>query len=393
MAMIKSIFASLVALTITIAPTNLAHAQTYSVLYSFDGVPGDGIGPSGTLVQDEAGNLYGTTQVGGTNAVGTIFELTPAGVESVLYNFNLRPDAMLSGRGLFRDAAGNLFGVSDQGGAYGPKNGDGTVFKLDSTGNETVIHSFGKGKDGEFPNSELITDAKGNLYGVAGSGGTYGYGTVFKITPAGKEVKLHNFTGLDGSTPVPGLVLDAHGNLFGATIDGGAYGEGVVFKLARNGSYTIIYNFCALQNCVDGREPDSGVVLDPSGNLFGTTVQGGLNGQGTVYEITKSGEQIVLHNFGDMGSQDGRWPFAGLVRDSAGNLYGTTYIGGTYETGTIYKVDTAGNETVLHSFCAQPHCTDGATPFASLLRDQAGNLYGIASQGAYQAGLVFKLTP
>lgn len=382
-----------IALTLLVTTAHLSQAQTYSVLYGFAGVPSEGITPSGTLIQDAAGNLYGTTQVGGKNSVGTVFRVTPTGTESVLYDFNLRPDAMFPAFGLFQDAAGNLFGVTNEGGAYGPGNGYGTVFKLDSAGNETVLHSFGKGKDGNYPGCVLIADAKGNLYGTTEGGGKYGFGTVFKITPTDKEVKLHDFTGFDGAVPVPSLIRDVQGNLFGATIDGGAHGFGTVFKLARNGTYTILYSFCSLQNCTDGEQPRAGLVRDPSGNLFGTTLQGGANGQGTVFEITKSGHEIVLHSFGNPGSGDGRWPFGGVVRDPAGNLYGTTDIGGTYDRGTVFEVDNAGNETVLHSFCAQPNCVDGNQPFDSLLRDQVGNLYGIASLGPRGGGIVFKLTP
>lgn len=390
--MIKSIFALAIVLAVTLT-TNLSQAQTYSVLYSFGGVPGDGMEPSGTLIQDASGNLYGTTQVGGKNGVGTVFKLTPTGTETVLYDFNLRPDAMLPNFGLFQDAAGNLFGASGEGGTYGTKNGDGTVFKLDSAGNETLLHSFGKGKDGNYPASVLIADTKGSLYGTTAGGGNHGYGTVFKITPAGKEVRLHNFTGFDGSGSMGGLVRDAQGNLFGTTVEGGAYGWGTVFKLAKNGAYTILYSFCSLPNCTDGRQPAAGLVQDLSGNLFGTTGQGGANGQGTIYEITNSGQEVVLYSFGAVRSGDARWPFAGLIRDEAGNLYGATYFGGEYDVGTVFELDNAGNETVLHSFCAQPNCTDGVAPSDRLLRDQAGNLYGIAQRGAYQAGVVFKLTP
>jgi uncharacterized repeat protein (TIGR03803 family) len=392
--MTKSIFTLAILLAFLTLQASVSRAQTYSILYSFTGVPGpDGENPSGPLTRDAAGNLYGTTQGGGQNSLGTIFKLAPDGTENVLYSFSLHPDAMLPGFGLSLDATGDLFGVSGQGGLYGPKNGDGTIFKLDTNGNESVLHSFGKGKDGNYPGCVLVSDSKGNLYGTTEGGGTYGAGTVFKLTPAGKEVKLHNFTGLDGEVPVPSLVLDAKGNLFGATIDGGAYGEGTVFKLTRAGKYTILYSFCQLQNCADGRTPESGVVQDSSGNLFGTTAQGGTYGQGTVYEITNNGQEVVLHNFGNPGSNDGRWPFAGLVLDSVGNLYGTTYIGGTNDAGSIFKVDATGNETVLHSFCAQPNCTDGSAPWYSLIRDPAGNLYGVAEQGPNQRGLVFELTP
>jgi len=325
--------------------------------------------------------------------MGTVFKLTATSIENRLYDFNLPPDAILPYAGLYQDAAGNLYGTTLKGGSFGPPNGSGAVFKLDVAGNETVLHSFGRGRDGSSPNSVLIADAKGNLYGTAGDGGRYGAGMLFKITPDGKETKLYQFIGLDGGVPLPSLIRDAQGNLFGTTIDGGAHGYGTAFKFAKNGTYTILYSFCSLQNCTDGLQPRAGLVQDPSGNLFGTTGQGGANGQGTVFEITQSGQEIVLHSFGSVGSGDGRWPFAGLVRDPMGNLYGTTFLGGANDRGTVFKVDSTGNETVLHSFCSQPKCADGNQPGDRLFRDQAGNLYGVASLGAYQAGVIFKLTP
>jgi len=193
---------------------------------------------------------------------------------------------------------------------------------------------------------------------------------------------------------VAGLIQDVHGNLFGTTATGGAYGYGTVFKLAADGTETVLYSFCSVQNCVDGSFPEAGLIQDSSGNLFGTTGQGGANGQGAVFKLTRNGKEVVLHSFGSVGSGDGRWPFAGLIRDGAGNLYGTTFLGGANDRGTVFKVDRTGKEIVLHSFCGDPDCVDGNQPaFASLLRDRAGNLYGVAGLGAHQSGVVFKLTP
>jgi uncharacterized repeat protein (TIGR03803 family) len=390
---IRRVLSLTIVLSVVIAASHFSHAQTYSVLYSFGGVVGNGGDPTGTLIQDAAGNFYGTTQIGGKYGVGIVFKLTLTGTETVLYDFHLRPDAMLPSFGLFRDAAGDLYGATEQGGMYGPNNGYGAVFKLDAAGNETVLHSFGNGKDGNGPACVLIQDAKGNLYGTTAGGGKHGLGTVFRISATGQETVLHHFSGADGAVPTAGLIRDAQGNLFGTTSTGGAYGYGTVFKLAADGTETVSYNFCSAQNCTDGRNPNAGLIQDLSGNLLGTTIGGGAHGQGTVFKLTKSGKEVVLHSFG-AGQRDGRWPWAGLIRDGAGDLYGTTFVGGAYGRGTVFRLDRTGKETVLHSFCAEPNCVDGNQPaFASLTRDRAGNLYGIAGLGAYQLGVVFKLTP
>jgi uncharacterized repeat protein (TIGR03803 family) len=375
---------------VVMAENRICRAQTYSVLYSFGGIAGDGNGPSGTLIQDQQGNFYGTTQGGGANQVGTVFKLTPTGTETALYDFNLQPDAMLPVYGLLRDSAGNLYGAAGKGGTYGY----GAIFKLDSTGHETVLHSFGKGADGKNPACVLMRGANGNLYGTTAGGGKYGFGTVFGVNSSGAEAVLHHFTGTDGATPAAGLIRDAAGNLLGTTSTGGAYGFGTVFKLATNGSETVLYSFCAVANCADGRNPEGGLVQDSLGNLFGTTLGGGANDQGSVFKLTENGLEILLYSFGAISSGDGRWPWSGLIPDSQGNLYGTTYLGGQYGAGTMFKLDRTGKETVLHSFCAEANCVDGGDPaFASLIRDRAGNLYGVAGRGAYQSGIVFKLTP
>jgi uncharacterized repeat protein (TIGR03803 family) len=367
-------------------------AQTYSVLYSFQSPSSGGNGPTGTLALDTSGNLYGTTEVGGTFAVGTIFKLTPQGAESVLYNFALQPNPMLPILGLVRDHAGNLYGTTSAGGKYGTKNGDGAIFKLSAAGAETTLHSFGNGKDGLYPNSGLIRDQKGNLYGVTSEGGKSGTGTIFKIAASGIETVLYNFTATGGS-PGGTLARDSQGNLYGTTVEGGANGFGTVYELTAAGKFAVLYNFCVAVHCTDGSQPTAGVVLDSSGNLYGTTLNGGSNNQGTVFEITKKGKETVLHSFGFAGG-DGYFPMAGLVRDSAGNLYGTTFVGGAHGAGTIFKIDSSENETVLYSFCAELNCADGSSPsLGNLILDAAGNLYGTAQGGANQTGVVYKLAP
>jgi uncharacterized repeat protein (TIGR03803 family) len=368
--------------------TQPAQAQTFSVLYTFTG-GADGGTPYAGLVLDNQGNLYGTTVAGGAGlfdcptGCGTVFKLDTAGKETVLHSFG---ETSSDGEGPFygylvRDGAGNLYGTTDSGGTHG----SGTIFRVSPTGKE-VFFSF-NGSDGGFPLAGLVADTAGNFYGttyVRGDGcPPYGCGTVFKVTSAGKETVLHSFTGApDGDNPFAGLVADSAGNLYGTTVTGGASGAGSVFKVEPNGKETVLYSFTGL----DGALPFGGLVRDSAGNLYGTTQAGGANFFGTVFELDTTGKETVLYSF--TGGSDGATPYAGLVRDSAGNLYGTTSQGGMDNIGTVFEVDTTGKETVLYSFTGG---TDGGLPYAGLARDSAGNLYGTSSN--YGWGAVFKITP
>jgi uncharacterized repeat protein (TIGR03803 family) len=212
---------------------------------------------------------------------------------------------------------------------------------------------------------------------------------------------LYSFTGgADGANPLAGVIRDSAGNLYGTTQGGGkatcpppvgVYGCGVVYKVHPSGKETVLYSFCTQPNCTDGANPYAGVIRDSVGNLYGTTYSGGALGAGVVYKLNTSGTETVLHSFS---GGDGEHPIAGVIRDSAGNLYGTTYGGGAYGQGVVYKLDTDGNETVLYNFCAQPNCADGASPYAGVILDSKGNLYGTADFGGkYNKGVVFKLKP
>ena len=276
--------------------------------------------------------------------------------ETVLHSFTVTGgDGAYSLAGLVLDAQGNLYGTTDGGGA-----GYGTVFKVDTAGKETVLYSFtGTGGDGAVPEAGLVQDAQGNLYGTTVDGGAFGQGTVFKLDTTGKETVLYSFTGYDGSGPEAGLVLDAQGNLYGTTKYGGnlacyaPYGCGTVFKLDTTGKETVLYSFTGT-GTGDGEAPEAGLVLDTKGNLYGTTPYGGTNGGasngGTVFKVDTTGKETVLYSFAGTGAGDGQNPEAGLVLDAQGNLYGTTYFGGANAGGTVFKVDTTGKETVLHSF-------------------------------------------
>ncbi|MGA2696824.1 MAG: choice-of-anchor tandem repeat GloVer-containing protein, partial [Terriglobales bacterium] len=240
------------------------------------------------------------------------------------------------------------------------------------------------------PAGSLAIDASGSVYGTTYLGGTYGLGTVFKVDSSGNETVLYSFNpGVgDGYEPFSGLVRDAAGNLYGATLVGGTNGLGTVFEINTSGTETVIHNFPS--NSQDGAEPWAGLVLDGKGNLYGTTYQGGADNYGTVFKISRAGTETVLYSFGP--PPDGEGPTYGnnVIVDSAGNLYGMTASGGAYGLGTIYKIDANGNETVLHSFSGP----DGRAPYSGLAFDPAGNLYGTTSAGgAYGGGVIFRITP
>jgi len=373
-----------VSLLLAVAASQNAQAQTFTLLYTFTGSP-DGEFPSAGLLRTADGSVYGTTQNGGdsscgdTTGCGTVFKLDTTGSEKVLHAFNNKLDGRYPRGGVVRDAKGNLYGTTPAGG----RHGWGTVFKLDKTGKQTVLFAFKNGNDGGDPEAGLILDSAGNLYGTTAYGGKKGGGTVFMLTKSGAETVLHNFEKTDGQRPLAGLVRDSAGNLYGTTVNGGA-GYGTVFKVG-HGKEAVLYSFTG---GTDGAYPNAGLVRDNQGNLYGTTTEGGANGVGVVFKMSKSG-QTVLHSFA--GGSDGGRPYAGLVRDAKGNLYGTASTGGSYGYGVVFELDTTGTETVLHNFTG---ASDGAFPAKGLIRDSSGTLYGTApSGGADDAGTVFKITP
>jgi uncharacterized repeat protein (TIGR03803 family) len=272
------------------------------------------------------------------------------------------------------------------------------VFKLDGAGTETVLYTFTGGTDGAVPFAGLIRGAKGTLYGTtsSGGGGILPAGTVFKLDNTGQMTVLHSFCSAancaDGNTPYAGVIRHG-GNLYGTTIGGGVSNSGVVFKLDPAGNETALYTFCPNGNCTDGMSPNA-VIRDKEGNLYGTTTfGGGASNSGVVFKLDPTGAETVLYSFA--GGADGANPFGGLIQDDAGNLYGTTSAGGPSGQGTVFEVDPAGNETILYSFTGG---TDGGFPEAGLIRDEKGNLYGttffggLASPPCYSfCGVVFKV--
>jgi uncharacterized repeat protein (TIGR03803 family) len=384
-----------------------AQTYTYKVLYNFcakGGTCPDGSDPVAGLARDTAGNLYGTTVAGGANDDGAVFKVDTTGHETVLYSFCSQSnctDGLHPKAGLILDSMGNLYGTTFQGGA----NGLGTVYKVDLGGKETVIYSFCSVSgcaDGDGPLASLILDSSGSsLYGTTPAGGSHNGGTVFKISTAGVESVLYNFcsegTGVctDGQSPEASLLSDGAGNLYGTTEIGGANKQGTVFKVDESGHETVLYTFCPVAGCADGAMPTAGLIQDASGNLYGTAFAGGVcigkgSGCGTVFKIDNQGHETVLYTFcSASGCKDGGLPSATLVQDLAGNFYGTAFEGGSVNAGTVFKLDTANREAVLHTFGKK---FDGGFPQAGLIRDGAGNLYGTTTSGGTgNHGTVYEL--
>jgi len=354
-----------------------------TVLHSFSGE--DGVEPYAGVIGDGAGNLYGTTFYGGTTDNGVVYKLDAKGNETVLYNFTGGADGGEPQAGVILDAQGNLYGTTLLGGTGDCPEGCGVVYKLDASGQESVLHSFTGGADGANGNGDpgLIRDAEGNLYGATSNGGgPASAGVLFELDPAGQESVLYTFpSASDGANPHAGVIDDGKGNLYGTTYSGGPANAGVVYQVDATGE-TVLYRFTG---GADGKNPNAGVIRDLAGNLYGTTVYGGV-GYGVVYQVNAEGNESVLHAFA--GGADGAYPYAGVILDSEGNLYGTTYAGGPENSGVVYKVDATGHETVLFGFSG----TDGSGPQAGVIRDAAGNLYGTTVYGgASNAGVVYEL--
>ena len=327
--------------------------------------------------------------------------------EKVLHSFGtIGSDGQQPLAVLIFDQAGNLYGTTYAGGTLGL----GTVFEMTPDGSggwtTTVLHNFGQDTDGAKPWAGLTFDAAGNLYGTTYSGGSRNEGAVFKMSPNGSggwtERVIHNFgiSGTDGQNPEAGVIFDGAGNLYGTTYNGGSHSFGVVFEMLPNGSggwtERVLHNFGA--SSMDGQNLWAGLIFDSSGNLYGTTYAGGSRGQGTVFQMSPNGSggwtERVIHNFG--AAYDGTAPERGsLVRDSAGNLYGITFYGGGFNLGTAYKVSPNGSggwtEAIIHSF-GRGH--DGANPYSGLILDGSGNFYGTTGFGGSNTkGTVFKISP
>jgi uncharacterized repeat protein (TIGR03803 family) len=384
-----------------------ASAQTGTILYSFTGSK-DGANPKSRLVLDKNGNLYGTTTAGGANGQGEVFELTPSSrggwLVKVLYSFQGSADGSLPAAGVIFDQKGNLYGTLYNGGALG----HGAVFELSpATGGgwtKKLLYSFSGANDGGQPVGALVLDKAGNLYGTTPLDGLYGQGVVYQLKPNSDgtwtETVLHAFvsqTTTDGQGPAGSLAIDKAGNLYGVTVQGGTASLGTVFEVSpvSGGGWTesVLYSFLGNN---DGAGPaTSDVITNTAGTvLFGTTTTGGSANDGTVFEMKKTGngwKEKVLYTF--PGGANGGNPYAGVIRDAAGNLYGTTASGVFGAGGVVFELTpgTGGTwtETVLYTVDGP-----GNGSYAGLVFDAAGNLYGTTEFGGPQlAGDVFQVTP
>jgi uncharacterized repeat protein (TIGR03803 family) len=326
--------------------------------------------------------LYGTTTNGGADNFGTVFKITASGKESVLHAFTGGTSDGVNPYGGLVNVDGTLYGTTLSGGGSGCYSiGCGTVFKIAPSGKESVVYSFkGGAKDGEYPQAGL-TDVNGTLFGTTIEGGADNFGTVFKVTAAGKETLLHSFAGgADGASPLAVLV-DLKGSLYGTTEVGGTgscsgfqgAGCGTVFKVTTSGAERVLFTFPGTGS--NGEFPFAGLTA-VKGTLYGTTVNGGASNIGTVFKVAPSGAESVIYSFKNS-SGDGNEPYAGLL-DVKGALYGTTGQGGSTNVGTVFKVTTSGTETVLYSFTGYP--SNGQTPTAGLT-DLNGTLYGTTNVG------------
>jgi uncharacterized repeat protein (TIGR03803 family) len=359
-------------------------AVDMSLLYSFGSNINLSRQPIGSLIQASDGNFYGASSTGGFAGAGTVFALTPNGTETVLITGN--PGGGSPVGGLIQANDGNLYGLYGQ----GPAVIGGRVYCI-SNGCTFSSYAFNPNStDASDPMGSLTQASDGTLYGMTFGGGASGDGTIFKITPSGTETVLYSFS----SVVLPGTTLQtsnarliqaSDGNFYGMTSGGGAYGNGMIFNLTLSGTETVLYSFAG--GTTDGATPYGSLIQASDGNFYGMTSGGGAYGLGTVFKITPSGTESVLHSFAG-GSTDGSSPYGNLIQASDGNFYGMTYGGGANALGTTFKITPSGTETVLHSFAGG--LTDGANPDGSLIQASDGNFYGMTNRGgAYGQGTVF----
>ena len=393
-----------VVLLVCAAAVTPSYAQTLTTLLTFGGT--DGSTPISGLVQGMDGNYYGTAYRGGSGNVGTAFKITPQGLLTTLYNFcSLQgcTDGEYPNAALVLSTDGNFYGTTYFGGASAPPYG--TVFKLTAQGTLTTLYNFcsqSSCTDGSFPSAGLVQGADGNFYGTTYEGGANNFGSLFRITPKGQLTTLYSFcsqTGCaDGEYPsYVGLVLGTDGNFYGITNLGGANGNyGTVFKVTSAGKLTTLYSFCSQSNCADGIYPE-GILQATNGSFYGTATAGGAcpyttQGCGTVFKITSAGKLTTLYTFCPQNNcPDGVNPI-GLVQASDGNLYGTTSQGGistngTANGGSIFRISPTGAGTSLYGFCSQTNCADGTLP-RDLVQGTSGSFLGTTESSP---GTIFKL--
>jgi uncharacterized repeat protein (TIGR03803 family) len=359
------------------AAAQVDRAPIFTTLANFDGTNGADPGYV-SLVQGTDGSFYGTTQYGGTYGNGTIFKIATSGIFSTLYSFN-STDGNLPIAGLVEAADAVFYGTTYQGGAHNY----GTIFKVTSGGSLTALYSFTL-SDGANPMGALVQDSGGKLYGTTVGGGDFGYGTVFNITPSGTLTTLYSFNGVDGAYPFSSLVPSASGVFYGTTygtVHAGGTNYGTLFRITPDGSLTNLHSF----NGLDGSSPVSGLVQAANGAFYGTTSEGGTYApSGTIFRIAPNGTFATLYNFSAAG---GNCPTAGLIQATDGNIYGTTVYGGANTGGTIFRMSPGGNLKLLYNFASD------AYPWGGLLQGTDGKFYGVTqASGTSNYGIVYRLS-
>jgi uncharacterized repeat protein (TIGR03803 family) len=388
----------LVAVASVVLQTGAAHARTQEanvigvVALSSSTVTERPTGQRGDLLLANDGNFYFVSSTGGKGG-GAIARIAPDGTLTVLHAFASGDEGSTSYAKLVQASDGNLYGTT----YFGGTERKGAVFKITLSGTYSVLRSLGQGnQDAALPYGGLVQAADGKLYGTTLRGGSNDKGTVFSITTAGDFAILHNFDGGNGENPEGTLIVGADGNLYGTTLQGGSDNRGTVFRITPTGTLTSVYSFPALgafnsaglATNDTGANPRAALLLAADGNYYGTAYQGGSSGYGTVFRVTPSGAVTALHHFAGPGS-DGGSPLAGVSQDAAGNLYGTTERGGQTNRGAVWRIDSAGQYGILHSFSGSP--VDGNRPYAGIL--PAGTtLYGVSFADLVAgAGAVFQL--
>jgi uncharacterized repeat protein (TIGR03803 family) len=338
------------------------------------------------MIRASDGNLYGTTVNGGESSSGTVFSVSPSGDVQTFYAFTFGANPE---EALIEGSDGDLYGTTRNGGAFDK----GTAFKIDAAGVKTVLHSFGDGDDGANPIAAVVQASDGSLYGTTYYGGAFGQGSVFRISAAGDESTLYSFTGgADGANSAAGLIEGTDGNLYGTTYYGGEANSGTVFRITPSGAESVLHAFAG---GADGAYVDVGVVQGSDGSFYGVTAGGGAGDVGTVFAITPGGDTTVLYSFagGEDGADptDGANPSSRLIEAEDGLLYGTTFIGGANEVGTIFRISPAGEYAVVHSFGATE--TGPVYPDSALVQGRDGNFYGTTEFGGSNGlGTVYELS-
>ncbi len=387
------------------AATTSSAAQAFKVLFNFDARDNGGDPYYVTLVQGLDGKLYGVTSY----PAGTVFKITTEGHLRTTYAFCTQancPDGAFPYSGLTLAKDGRFYGTTTIGGAYGNSNTSGTIFKISATGAFTPLYSFCSQPncaDGYSPVQTLVQAPDGNFYGTTAYGGAYALtqqdgGTVFRITGDGSFTSLYSFCALpncsDGAVPWagPGLYQGTNGNLYGTTQSGGASGNGTAFEITPAGKLKTLYSFCVQPACSDGAAPTAGMVQANDGNFYGTTYLGGANDAGTVFKLTYDGKLSTLYSFcSEQNCGDGAYPFnGGLIQATDGKLYGTTGGGGLHRGGTIFSITLDGAFATLYNFCSLPYCADGHSN-AGIMQATDGNFYGTTWGGELGFGTVFSL--